>query len=192
MTNSCNIALILIKEDIEIVKNKLALLDVFKSFQISSLQDNSKKELLRFYIMPEYNPSQTKFILFSPKSNPKTTIFFANVSNGWPEIFEGYYKELNFEIYYFLIHEERYEAYHFCYFHSDKKRNILCYQDPKWVFYEEGIPLPLEDTDLYKSKNKRDRLNKCIIMRYLQRAGWNIEDKNFWHTNRTVYLYEQH
>ena len=79
------------------------------------------------------------------------------------------------------------EAYHFHYYSSTKCRHILCYQDPQWVFYEDGAPLEFENVELYKLRLKKKRLNKEIILQYLNHLGWNLLDENFWRTENVVY-----
>lgn len=43
--------------------------------------------------------------------------------------------------------------------------------DGRWTFVEAGQPLPEEDTSLYASRRKRDRLNESSIQQLLERLG---------------------
>lgn len=79
------------------------------------------------------------------------------------------------------------EAYHLHYYSKINVRNILCYRDPQWVFYEDGEPLEFENTELYKQRLKRKRFNKEIILKYVHYLGWDIMDERFWRTDNAVY-----
>jgi hypothetical protein len=83
------------------------------------------------------------------------------------------------------------DAFHFFYYSDIYIRHILCYQDPRWTFYEDGTPLPFEDLERYKLRIKKQRLNKEVIIHYLRCAGWDIEDENFWKPQGPVYLFER-
>lgn len=61
-----------------------------------------------------------------------------------------------------------------------KERVILAYKEGRWVFYAVGDPLPFEDTELYKKRYVRDRLNNNIIYSYLLKNGidFRLIDEN--------------
>lgn len=61
-----------------------------------------------------------------------------------------------------------------------KERAILAYKEGRWVFYAVGDPLPFEDTELYKKRYVRDRLNNNIIYSYLLKNGidFRLIDEN--------------
>lgn len=56
-----------------------------------------------------------------------------------------------------------------------KERDVLAYQDSKWVFYEKGTPLSFECIDYYKRHRINQRLNSDIIIRYLDNYGISFE-----------------
>ena len=56
------------------------------------------------------------------------------------------------------------------------ERDIIVYKEDKWVFYERGIPLHIENTDYYKNRFIKNRLNCNIIEEYLMKLGVNIWD----------------
>lgn len=186
-----DIAIELFNADIETVKQKLLSLSPFNSFQVSSQNHSSGKMEVLGMLTPQYLPSQIRFILFEPICNIGTTICYTNLSNGWGEVFDGRASSLGFKAYHCRICDEQYAAYHFDCFDGTKKRYVLCYQDPQWVFYEEGEPLEFEDVELYKSRLKKNRLNREIILKYLKRLGWDIMNENFWSTENVVYEFVQ-
>jgi len=50
----------------------------------------------------------------------------------------------------------------------------------RWVFFEKGDPLPIEDVNLYQARWKKDRLTPEIISAYLRRIGYGSLQKGFW------------
>ena len=73
----------------------------------------------------------------------------------------------------------QFPAFHFHY--SDSyfvERDILAYKEDKWVFYEKGTPLQIENTSYYKKRLVKNRLNSNIIEEYLIKLGiclWDID-----------------
>lgn len=69
-------------------------------------------------------------------------------------------------------------AYRFYFSDSTfSERNILVIKDEKWIFYESGTPLSIENTNYYKKRLIKNRLNNAIIEEYLFNLGidlWNI------------------
>ena len=71
-------------------------------------------------------------------------------------------------------------AYSFHY--SDENFNerwVLAYKEDRWVFYEKGQPLNIENTSYYKNRLIKKRLNNIIIEEYLQKLGvdlWDIDN----------------
>ena len=67
-----------------------------------------------------------------------------------------------------------------CMFHyvdeNTQERHILAYKAPKWVFYQQGTPLPFEDTSLYNSRFIKKRLNTKIIITYLYKLGIDFKE----------------
>lgn len=186
-----NITLTFFPFDIEYVKDKFisATGDEYKVRFI----DGHKGAINEYYIQ-QYNAPRVQFILYTPISCPHTTIMCANIMDGYINIVKYVSKKYGMKYYNVLISDGRskwMEAYHFHYYSPLKTRHILCYQDPQWVFYEEGEPLEFENVELYKSRLKKNRLNKEILLQYLNCLGWNIMDENFWHTNNVIYEFVQ-
>ena len=60
-----------------------------------------------------------------------------------------------------------------------RERIVHAIKEDRWVFFESGEPLPIEDVSLYRNKYKRKRINNEIIVMYLKRMGimlGNIDD----------------
>ncbi len=70
-----------------------------------------------------------------------------------------------------------YPCYKFHYSDSNfYDRDILAYKEDRWVFYEQGKPLAFENTDYYKNRLIKKRLNNEIIEEYLLKLGVNLWD----------------
>lgn len=54
---------------------------------------------------------------------------------------------------------------------NNKERHVLAYKNPKWTFYQQGNPMPCEDTTLYDNRTIKKRLNNDIISNYLSKLG---------------------
>jgi hypothetical protein len=101
----------------------------------------------------------------------------------------------NTEIIKIVLHDPKsnYEpGFFFIHLHSDAERSVLLYKEAgKWVFYEEGAPLAIEDLDGYKNKFKKERLSNEIILNYLNKLGFHSGDLNFKNCKRRTFLFEQ-
>ena len=160
---------------------------------LSEAEDFIEIRLPEYYIQ-QYNAPDAQFILYAPQNNPHTTIMYANIMDGYVNLIKYVAKKCGMEYYNVSIYDgtsQMMEAYHFHYYSSTKCRHILCYQDPQWVFYEDGEPLEFENVELYKLRLKKKRLNKEIILQYLNHLGWNLLDENFWRTENVVYEFVQ-
>ena len=71
---------------------------------------------------------------------------------------------------------ENYDLFFKFYFSNSnlEERLIQVYKEDRWVFYEEGIPLSIEDQSYYKNKNIKKRLNNSIIKEYLLKLGIDL------------------
>lgn len=71
----------------------------------------------------------------------------------------------------------QFPAFHFHYSDSSFiERDVLAYKEDKWIFYEKGIPLQIENTNYYKNRLVKERLNSDIILEYLMKLGINVWD----------------
>jgi hypothetical protein len=50
----------------------------------------------------------------------------------------------------------------------------------RWIFFQNGDPLPFEDIDRYRARKKRDRLTPEIISVYLDQIGYGSLRREFW------------
>lgn len=186
-----NVTLTFFPYDIEYVKDNF-ISAIGAEYNMRYYDDY--KGVINEYYIQQYNAPDAQFILYAPQNNPHTTIMYANIMDGYVNLIKYVAKKCGMEYYNVSIYDgtsQMMEAYHFHYYSSTKCRHILCYQDPQWVFYEDGEPLEFENVELYKLRLKKKRLNKEIILHYLNHLGWNLLDENFWRTENVVYEFVQ-
>ena len=182
-----NVTLTFFPYDIEYVKDNFVSA-IGTEYNMCHFDDY--KGAINEYYIQQYNAPCTQFILYAPKSNPHTTIMYANIIDGYDKLINFVAKKCEMDYYKISIYDgtsQMMEAYHFHFYSSTKCRHILCYKDPQWVFYEEGNPLDFENVELYKLRLKKKRLNKEIILQYLNCLGWNMLNENFWCAENVVY-----
>ncbi|HEY9543272.1 hypothetical protein [Prevotella sp.] len=59
---------------------------------------------------------------------------------------------------------------------SLEDRVVIAYKEDKWVFYEVGERLPIENPDFYKQRRANQRLNNAIVLSYLEKMGITLDD----------------
>jgi hypothetical protein len=179
--NVNNITLTFFPVDINIVKNYF-ISAIGEQYSMRYIDNYT--ESIRSYYNQQYDAPQVKFLLFSPKSNPHTTIMFANIIDGYVNLIKYVSKQCDLEYYNISIFDDSQSqmmsSYHFHYHSKNRERHLLCYQDPKWVFFDEGEPLWFENISYYKQRIKKNRLNKSIIIEYLKSLGWDVSTEIFW------------
>jgi hypothetical protein len=65
-----------------------------------------------------------------------------------------------------------------------QRRVMACKDDEGWDFAQEGPVLPFENPSYYRSRLKKDRLNREIITEYMKKAGFKIAEEGFWQTDQ--------
>lgn len=85
------------------------------------------------------------------------------------------------------------EIYQCRYFHylgkSDSdERLVRVMQDPRWVFFEMGEPLPFEQTEKYTERIKKKRLTNDMILDYAEAMGYDVRNPDFWKSDNAIYL----
>ncbi|MCR5395036.1 MAG: hypothetical protein K6E86_06565 [Bacteroidales bacterium] len=57
-----------------------------------------------------------------------------------------------------------------------KERVVYALREDRWIFYEEGEPLPFENLDYYKRRMIKERIGNDVIIEYLSKLGVNFFD----------------
>jgi hypothetical protein len=145
-------------------------------------------EQIYFPAPPHGGAQYIEFVLWEPAIQKGSTICMVNSRCGWAHFirkYSQYYKRPCQHIAFSNQYDD-YPAFFFYYHEHGKRQRIIqaLKDDPKWVFYQEGEPLPFENLSHYKKRRIRDRLTRDIIIEYSKMLGWDIEDENFWKSNK--------
>ncbi len=184
-----------IKEDISIFKNEISQLlsnntKFPANWNVTQTNLNFKDI---YYPAPSGGGSHfMNFIIWEPLNRQGTTVFYVNYRDGWNSFIENYAKKFSKTCIQVGMPDEdtNYPMFRFSYYEGTKQRVILSYKDDKkWEFFQKGEIMPFEDDVYYKKRTIKDRLPNNLIVDYLKRLGWNIDDVNFWDTNKPVYKF---
>jgi hypothetical protein len=143
-----------------------------------------------------YNSKKIKFILFEPSTNPNVTVFFPNLIDGWYTAVYNYTRLNNkssIQVGFTVDSAKSLPAYSFKFIFIDngqlQERTVHAIMEDRWVFFNKGNPLKIEDVDNYSKKKIKDRINNEIIIGYLQKAGYDLTDPNFFTSNKSTILF---
>ncbi|NTE00364.1 hypothetical protein G6M24_24820 [Agrobacterium tumefaciens] len=133
-----------------------------------------------------------KAYFFVPSSNSSMVVMVTNYNDEWQTLANYIVNELKLDAFSFHmtsdmnISDARNSFTHWA--NGNKARVVYAMKDPKWIFYEEGDPLWLENIEFYKRKIIKDRLNHNILISYCQELNLNIIEKSFWKNNHAILL----
>lgn len=134
------------------------------------------------------------FILWQP-SNAKGCVLFGNQGDGFYTISNILNQTYKFELTRIALDfdiendEPEYGMYHnFHHFYADgRERMVRVMWDDRWDFYEEGEPMPFEQTERYAERLKRKRLTNEMVLDYAKALGWDLRDPAFWTSERDAW-----
>ena len=111
----------------------------------------------------------------------ETVFLTSNLSNGLDSLSRHFRAKLKCNLINICISiEEDYKTGDFQWFQyikpNGEERLIYANKEDRWIFYEEGEPLPFENKEYYKRRLIKDRLNNDIIVEYLSKMGINLLD----------------
>jgi len=186
-----------IQEDISIFKTEISqLLSNITKFPINwniAQTELNYKEI--YYPMPQSGGSHlNNFIIWEPLNKQGTTVFFVNYEDGWNSLIELYAKTFNKITTLVSLSDGdlAFPMYKFSHYVGLKQRSIISYKDDKkWEFFQKGEILSFEDESYYTKYRIKDRLPNTLIIDYLEKAGWDVSDSNFWTTNKPVYKFKR-
>lgn len=133
-----------------------------------------RKPIIKEYINPKSGGSHfPKFSCWQNKIYNNKVFFISNYEDGLANVCRNIQKHLRCNaIMCALSNETENPFFKFHYFNSNLQERLLqAYKEDKWVFYEEGTPLPFENLDYYKNRLIKNRLNNSIIKEYLLKTG---------------------
>lgn len=131
-----------------------------------------------------------KAIFFSPKNCQDKTIMISNYKDGWVTLGNFISNEYGAFNYNFRLSQDDSLINSFNYWEKGKElRVVYTMKDTKWVFYEQGNPLWFEDTNNYKKRFIKDRLNFNILTLYCKKIGIDILNNDFFKSDKeAVYI----
>lgn len=157
------------------------LLSVFNAVKNIHLEIMENKFIIRKgetnvekYLNPRFGGAHLPEFCFWKSANyPDKVFFISNYADGMSNLCGNIQRQLKCEMIMCTMSDgSECEGYEFKVISAEgKERVILAYKEGRWVFYAVGDPLPFEDTELYKKKYVRDRLNNNIIYSYLLKNG---------------------
>lgn len=122
-----------------------------------------------------------KFCFWENHLYPHKVFFISNYEDGLYTLCNAIHRQIRGNLIVCSLSNETHvenPSYQFHYSDSNFiERHVLSYKEDKWVFYEEGSPLKIENLDNYKNRMIKKRLNNCIIEDYLLKLGidiWNV------------------
>jgi len=185
----------IIQDSIDNVAGNLNMLLENFSLKQKELTKVDFKKVCSSRVIP-YNSNKVKFLLYEPASNPGSTVFFPNFADGWYTAVNNYTRLNNksaYQVGFTIDNAREHPAYFFSYFYVDKgqikDRTVHAIKEDKWVFYAGETSLAIEDTNNYTRKRIKDRINNEIIISYLQKAGYDLTNNNFYKSNKNATLF---
>ncbi len=136
-----------------------------------------------------------KVVIYSSLVAQNRSIIITNLADGWNSLAHLVAREHNcFQIQIIstlldvLFPINRFEVWR----SGVSVRSVLAMRDTdEWKFFQKGEPEFFEDKNYYNTKLKKNKLNREIIVRYIERIGINIRDERFWRANDAAIYYEE-
>lgn len=125
--------------------------------------------------------------LFSPRSSPAWTCLVANRVDGWSSLAWIVGKETEGRVYGFTIADPTLPDPDNTMWVTEGGRDlriVTARKDTRWEFFQQGMPLEFEDTDLYGARLAKHRLPPDVVVRYAEHVGANVLDDSFWNDGR--------
>lgn len=157
--------------------------DVIRKIYESKL--NTQKAVMYNDIptMEEYfNPKKggrhlVKFSFWSTALHPNKVFFASNYEDGLFNLCKKIQTLLGCPLTMCTLSNESNPHPMFMFYYSQsniQERLIQVYKEDKWVFYEIGKPISIENMCLYNKRLVKDRLNNGVIENYLLKLGVSL------------------
>ena len=131
-----------------------------------------------FFNPPSGGSHLPKFCCWSSDRYPTMVFFVSNYEDGLSNLCKLIQKQIHGNLLMCTLSNDTISPFNKFYYSdsSFNERIVLSYKENKWVFYENGNPIDIEDTANYKNRLIKNRLNTQIIDSYLQGFGINIRN----------------
>jgi hypothetical protein len=129
-------------------------------------------------------PRRAGLLSRSVKDKP-ATIMLTNLSDGWQTLAHAASERCACRCWHFTVCQN--VQYHrnamTVIDNGDDRRVIYAQHDPKWVFFERGEPLPIEDVARYRKRKVSERVTREYVLSLAEKAGFPLADDAFWRTD---------
>ena len=125
-----------------------------------------------------YDMLRFQIALFSPRDD--LTVYVCNLADGWVSLYRNIIKAEKFDAYFFRVMLQKNAMYKVfdmsAWQNGALNRHVRTLQEERgWEFLNEGDPLPFEDVERYWRRKISDRLDRDLIERYSEAAGFGVE-----------------
>lgn len=132
-----------------------------------------------------------KLFLFAPSTNPADVVMAGNQEDGMIALSYFLSRYLKTAFYSIALCDNK-GAEPKSEFHlidkGESKRVVYAMKDPRWIFFEEGTPLPFEDLAYYQNRYIKNRLNKAVLSEYFAKLGFDFLHNDFWRSEKAVFI----
>lgn len=129
--------------------------------------------------------AEMPMLLWSPGAAPQLTAFMPSVSSG-DYFFTSYSTQFRFDVFEFrsTSSQAKDQLNEFAvYAGGARMRCVQALQDfPRWVFFQDGNPLPFESEERYRSRLVKSRLTRDLVLAYAEAWGAPVRNPAFWST----------
>ena len=136
-----------------------------------------------------------KLMIWEPKCNIGQTALFVNYQDAYNSLIHVWNKRFKKQSITLRLSNDLISKYPHHEFHlrtnDNIERIVYSHVETKWEFYENGPIQDFENTDYYKRRLIRDRLNNEIINAYMDKLGFMIWSADFYKSNRNGIYFEQ-
>lgn len=135
-----------------------------------------------------------RVLFFAPRAASGWTIQFTNMVDGWTTLTHALSRDLGCLAYEFALCHSSVEwpLHRFARVEAGRDTRIVqvLKDDPEWVFWQRGDPLPEEVPTEYTARLRRKRLTREAVIRLATRLGFRIQDDVFWTSDETGTYFE--
>jgi len=124
---------------------------------------------------------------YNPSCCPEKTMMISNSRDGWIQLCRIIAKNFRCRFYRFAIDEEFGNSFESR--DGVSTRVVYALKEDRWIFYETGEMLSIENKEYYKKRNKKDRINKKILIEYCTELNLDVFNDSFWCSEDEGLLY---
>lgn len=137
-------------------------------------------------------------VLFAPELAPDTTVFIANLEDGWSTMINCISENIgSAQIVKISTTTQEWDN-PFNSFEVLEEgspiRTVMAYKDgDAWKFFQRGMIQAYERVESYRHRRIRDRLTRNLVVDYLRcvNIGWDLGNSLFWKSNQKCIYFAQ-